>query len=321
MKILAVDDDEFILEIVGEVIRTMGDHEVVTASSAIEAIDFLSREPIQEIDCFLLDIQMPGMDGIELCRALRSCGAFPLTPVVMLTAMTDKRYIDNAYAAGANDYVVKPFEVGELQHRIRQAEQRASLVRKQLQDLDEDAGSSQKPGLLEPIQIFDVDNLIDYYALENYVPLLSRRSLFGSAVVGFHIRKVADIYERCSSLSFRWLIEDVAETISDQLRDYQFLMSYAGNGTFLCVIEEHQVPNLRKLVDAINLSLQKLELQVPTPGNQPVRVCAGDMVRLLGHASDKIENALLQARAHAERRGSDMEARLDEFWYLGRGAQ
>ena len=320
VNILAVDDDPIILEIIVEVVRAMGDHNITAVESGAEAIEFLNANSDRKIDCFILDIQMPGMDGIELCRLLRGSGAFPLTPIIMLTAMSDKRHIDAAFAAGANDYVVKPFEVFELQNRIRQAERRAKTLGPQLSELAPEADLSRKPGLLEHIQIFDVDNLIDYFALENYVPLLSRRSLFGSVVMGFHIRHIADIHERSTSLQFRGLIEDVAETISDHLRPYQFLMSYAGNGTFLCVLEENQIPNRKTLVDNINISLNQLDMQVPTPRNLPVRICSGEMVRLLGYRPDAIESALVVARTHAERTATDAERDFDDFWYNERVA-
>ena len=320
MYILAVDDDPIILELVVEVVRAMGDHTIKGVGSGAEAIEFLAENPDVKVDCFLLDIQMPGMDGITLCNALRTSGAFPRTPIVMLTAMSDKAHIDAAFAAGANDYVVKPFEVFELQTRIRQAEKRAAALEAQMEDITPEEDMARKPGLLEQIHIYDVDNVIDYFALENYVPLLSRRSLFGSVVFGFQIRHIEKIHELATSLQFRGLIADVAETISDHLRPYQYLMSYAGNGTFLCVLEENKIPNRKSLTDNINIAINRLEMQVPTPRGLPVRVCCGDMVRLLGYRRDLIENALVVARTQAEQTAADMDRDFDNMWFYGRTA-
>lgn len=316
MNILAVDDDPIILELIDEVVRSMKDHQVHTVDSAAAAVEFLTENPDIPIDCFLLDIKMPGMDGIEFCRALRGCGAFPLTPIVMLTAMSDKSHIDAAFAAGANDYVFKPFEVYELQNRIKLAEQRASIMAAQMSDMDPDTDKARKPGLLEQIQIFDVDSVIDYFALENYVPLLSKRASFGAVAVGFHIRQVAQIHNRCDSMQFRGLIEDVAEAISDTLRGFTFLMAYAGNGTFLAVIEEDQVPLLPQLVDDVNIRIQRMGMPVPTPANLPVRICAGQMVRLLGYRSSNFLTALNTARESVEQTAAELERGFDDLWPL-----
>ncbi|KUF10386.1 response regulator [Pseudoponticoccus marisrubri] len=316
MHILAVDDDPVILELISEVVPAMGNHTVTTVDSAQTALDYLCSDTAQPVDCFLLDIKMPGMNGIELCDALRQSGHFTFVPIIMLTAMSDKASIDGAFAAGASDFVRKPFEMFELEHRIRRAESRTEHLRQQLEALERDGDSARKPGLLEQIQVYDVDNMIDYFALENYVPMLSRRSLFGSVVLGFHIREVEDIYGMCTNTEFRGLIADVAETISDALRDYQFLMAYAGNGTFLCVIEECRVPKRTILVDQINFQLQRLDIQVPTPRGLPVRICCGEMVRLLGHTPGSISTALIDARGRAEANGRALEREFDSLFIM-----
>ncbi|MEZ5913735.1 MAG: response regulator [Paracoccaceae bacterium] len=241
MHILAVDDDPIILEIIVEVVRSMGDHEASIAESAMEAIGLINTAPVGTYDCCLLDIQMPGTDGIALCKMLRGRKDFRSVPIVMLTAMSDKRYVDAAFAAGANDYIVKPFEVVELQRRIRQAEQRAIRTQAVPGSAQAQAEATGKPDLAEAFHIFDVDNLIDYPALENYLPLLSQPTLYNTVALGFHIRQAAEIHGLCSGLQFRGLIEDVAETISDTLRSQEFLMAYAGRGTFLCVVQENTI--------------------------------------------------------------------------------
>ena len=234
MKILAVDDDPVILELLTEIVRSTKTHEIVTACSARQAVDLLTQDEHDDVDCFMLDIQMPGMDGIELCRVLRTCPHVPYKPIIMLTAMSEKRYIDAAFAAGANDYVTKPFEVFDVLRRIDLAEARARKIVHQAAMLANGAAAeAEKVGLMQPIFIFDVDNLVDYYSLENYVPMMSRRALFGAVSISFHIRRIAEIHESLSGPEFHGLIEDVAETISDEMRDHQYLMAYGGFGTFI----------------------------------------------------------------------------------------
>ena len=89
MRILAVDDDPIILELLTELLATFGQHEVDTAESAKEALARLSDPAAGIYDCFLLDIQMPETDGIELCGLLRQTQAYARSPILMITAMSD----------------------------------------------------------------------------------------------------------------------------------------------------------------------------------------------------------------------------------------
>ena len=62
---------------------------------------------------------MPELDGIELCKIVRLMPKYQTTPIIMITAMSEKSYIDNAFLAGATDYVTKPFDKMELVTRIK----------------------------------------------------------------------------------------------------------------------------------------------------------------------------------------------------------
>ncbi|TYB83395.1 two-component system response regulator [Oceaniovalibus sp. ACAM 378] len=120
MRILAVDDDEFVLEMLSILVPTIGYKEIYTAASAGHALELITaaREPFQ---CILLDIRMPVMDGIEFCDLLRRLPDFAACPIIMVTAMADKSYVAQAYEAGATDYIIKPFDVNVLSMRLAAA--------------------------------------------------------------------------------------------------------------------------------------------------------------------------------------------------------
>jgi CheY-like chemotaxis protein len=113
MKILSVDDDWMILELLELAMSVSGQHELTTVTSGEKAIQLLEQGE-QRFDCFLLDIQMPHIYGVELCRVIREMPMYKRTPILMATAMSQKVYIDRALAAGASDYVTKPFDFEEL---------------------------------------------------------------------------------------------------------------------------------------------------------------------------------------------------------------
>jgi CheY-like chemotaxis protein len=120
MKILAVDDDEFILETLSMLVIKAGYAEIETATSAGAALERITSSS-ESFQCILLDIQMPVMDGIEFCDLLRRLPDYADCPIIMITAMTDKLYIAQAYEAGATDYIIKPFDVNALSARLAAA--------------------------------------------------------------------------------------------------------------------------------------------------------------------------------------------------------
>ena len=118
MKILAVDDDQLQLDMLTAILNDAGYSDVTTVTSGALALHELNN-PNATFDSILMDIQMPELDGIELCKIVRLMPKYQTTPIIMITAMSEKSYIDNAFLAGATDYVTKPFDKMELVTRIK----------------------------------------------------------------------------------------------------------------------------------------------------------------------------------------------------------
>ena len=323
MRILAVDDDPIILELLGQFVEIIGMHELTTADSALEALDMLDDPDTGPIDCFMLDIQMPGMDGIELARRIRETARHADTPILMLTAMSDKRYIDAAFAAGATDYVTKPFEIAELKERISVVEGMAEARQQRTKKIfagKSAADQASQVALFEPISIYDVDNVIEYSSMENYVAQLSRSALFGSTTFAFSIREIEGFHEAMSSFEFYSLISDVAEVISDTLQGHQFLMSYAGSGTFVCITESGWRPNMNGLMDAVNLELSQTELFDNYGQRIHPRVSAGQAVRLIWKSGNSVMDALAQAHSSAEAASQAHTRAMANYWQVDQTA-
>lgn len=105
-KVLIVDDEERMRAMLALHLRQV--FEVKTVASGEEALDALNREPM---DLVILDVLMPGMDGWEVCRRIRERSS---APVLMLTALSDIDDKLEAFGAGADDYLTKPFDPREL---------------------------------------------------------------------------------------------------------------------------------------------------------------------------------------------------------------
>ena len=111
-RILVVDDDLALAEMIGIVLGSEG-FDVATCSDGVQALDVFHQE---NPDLILLDVMLPGMDGIEICTRIRKESD---VPIVMLTARTDTADVVAGLEAGADDYVPKPFKPKELVARVR----------------------------------------------------------------------------------------------------------------------------------------------------------------------------------------------------------
>ena len=112
--ILCVDDEESLAALVRQILVLAG-HEVVIARDGFAALQSLAaREP----DLVVLDRSMPGMDGLEVCRRLKSNPFTSRVPVLMLTALSHLDSKIEGFDAGADDYLGKPFEPRELAARV-----------------------------------------------------------------------------------------------------------------------------------------------------------------------------------------------------------
>ena len=121
-RILIVDDEQVVRDSLGEWFRDEG-YEADTADSAKVALEKLAAA---KWDIFLLDIRMPGIDGLELQRKLKE--AHPEAVVIIMTAYASVESAVEAMKQGAYDYIIKPFNPEDLEHTIRKAVERKQLV-------------------------------------------------------------------------------------------------------------------------------------------------------------------------------------------------
>lgn len=321
MKILAVDDDPLILEVLQEFIWSIGSYDLTVAESGKAALALINGAGPGAFDCFMLDIQMPKMDGIKLTMHIRKISGYADTPIVMLTAMSQKKYVDKAFAAGATDYATKPFEVTELRARLGMAEALANARSSNPHRNSAVDGASSMPAgelvkrpLHEPLFINDVDNVIKCTAMENYVSQLSRSALLGSTVFAFTIRRIEAYYNALSTYDFHGMIEDAAEVISDRLAGQQNLITYAGNGTFICIVESGYNPDMEELMDDVNIAFARAELFRTGGERMHPRVSVSCSVRLIWKSGSAVLNALSQVQTSAERAAAEHEkSRVDYF--------
>ena len=123
--LLVVEDDDSIRETVGEVLRAEG-YDVLTCGDGAEALNLFTSEPAQQVDLLVLDLMLPGLGGLDLCRELRRINNN--TPILVISARDSETDRVLGLEVGADDYLVKPFGLRELVARCR------ALLRRAQQD-------------------------------------------------------------------------------------------------------------------------------------------------------------------------------------------
>lgn len=258
MKILMVDDEPLFIDLISKYLNDLGYHDVTHASSGHEALALIECAE-EQFDCFLLDIRMPGMSGVELCRNIRKAPEYAFSPIVMITSMTEKSFVDAAFKAGANDYVTKPIDRLEIDARMGMVK---ALVAERaqagqlLQKLDE-AESNDMPAVDfdTPIILDDADFLMPFSSLENYLLRLGNLRLMSSVAVGFHVVGGAEIHRHTSALEFSDILSEVALAIQASIIADSYILSYSGGGNFCGVFMRKSRIEIEDLETQINDSL------------------------------------------------------------------
>jgi CheY-like chemotaxis protein len=113
--IVVIDDEPRIRELLVELLTPEG-YNILTATDGKDAMDLILKS---KPDLILTDIRMPRLDGITFCKALRLDREARTIPIIVLTALNSRGQLEEAMAAGADDFVGKPFDAVELKIRVR----------------------------------------------------------------------------------------------------------------------------------------------------------------------------------------------------------
>ena len=301
MKILAVDDEPLILRLLETTLTGLGYSENTFAESGAEALKCLNDAP-EPFDCILLDIRMPNLSGIDLLKQIRKIPEYRATPIIMLTALSEKSYIDESFANGATDYLTKPLDATDLLARLRVARLLGEA----------NAEHQPRPGALPPpegekfdfddaIQIEDVPRVVSSLAMENYLLQLGRLGMFKLGMIGFQVRNASNLYAREGCDEFREILTDVADCIFEATRAVNPVISYLGSGCFIAIVPRSPNFSIEDLEDLITTHLVNYRAEDGFDADKEVRVLVGEQINgsLFGASPLKIID---QAMASVQKR-------------------
>ncbi|NEY92143.1 response regulator [Tabrizicola oligotrophica] len=298
MKILAVDDDPVFLELLLRTLRSQGHADVTTAGSAREALALLANAQ-RPFDCLLLDIQMPEINGVQLCQAVRGLEVYRRTPIVMITAMSGKSFVDDAFTAGATDYITKPLDRLELKARMgmvaRLHDERQRMAVLERQTAPNASLPEFRVDFAAPLLIPGVDRAFEYLALENYLLTLGIKRLYSVGAFAINIENADLIFSKTNAAAFVNMLGDVATAILDGLKTEQVMLSYAGGGNFVILVQRNFSIDVEELALMIDLVLGDFE-SIYTADRIPMpRIRIGELVRGSIFASTRPTRILDQA--------------------------
>jgi len=252
MRILAVDDDPVMLDLLGAALEDSGFDDITFAASAEDALELIDVASTP-YDVFLLDVMLPEINGIEVCRHLRSLTRYRAAPVIMITASRARTMMARAFEAGATDFVSKPIDPLELVTRIKLAAMLSDAQRReqmsaqaveemsQLTDLSFDAWFDLHPSM----------GCTGFLALENDL-LRGAETLHEVALFTVQIDNALGVFRGSTPGQFRASIESVARALNAAVDDGQTRFAYAGRGAMFCVTQAHNQFDAGQLQEKTN---------------------------------------------------------------------
>jgi DNA-binding response OmpR family regulator len=163
MRVLIVDDDPVSLRLLDAALKKMR-HEVLTAHDGLEAWEIFQRS---DIPLIITDWLMPRMTGVELCQAVRAEARDKYSYIVLVTTLSGHEKTVEGFRAGADDYLVKPFQFDDLAQRIAVAERmRAAMNAKVEASLRSTVEAVQSENTATPVLLESMKTLSEFYRRE-----------------------------------------------------------------------------------------------------------------------------------------------------------
>jgi two-component system cell cycle response regulator len=271
VKILAAEDNPVFQSMLRALLTKWG-YEVVVAKDGTEALRALEAEDAPRLA--ILDWMMPGIDGVDVCRRVRSVGREPYIYILLLTARTDSEDLVAGMDSGADDYLTKPFKAPELHARLR-AGQRILDLQEQLlaarEELRQEATHDSLTGLLNRHAILGV--------LEIELARAARESQHLSILMA-DLDNFKQVNDSHGHLAGDAVLRETANRMKESVRRYDSLGRYGGE-EFLVVLPGCNTEGALAQAERIRISLGRTAFSFGTE-SLPVTCSIGSACCLPG---------------------------------------
>ncbi|QFT47358.1 Transcriptional activator protein CzcR [Roseivivax sp. THAF40] len=261
MRILVVDDDPVFLELTTVRLEQKGLTDLTLAASSEDALKIIDAQ-VTPFDCILLDILMPGMDGIELCALLRQRSEYRATPIIMITATREIENMDRAFDAGATDFLRKPLDEIDLTGRIRMAMLlvdalgNAQKSRETLRAVLDNGSDFDLVDVSKRICFRDAEGMLDYFQLENKL-LQLKEGNYQASLYRIDLNDIWKKKKRHQLSDTAVLLHKFSKALSEIKLEKPFWYSYIGAGRFICCVVGRISINSTPLREQVDIVIHK----------------------------------------------------------------
>jgi len=274
-------------------LQTWG-YRVIAVDDGSKALDVVQRnETIPEL--IILDWLMPGMDGLDLCRRIRDRQQDRYQYVLLISGRDDKQDVIKGLDAGADDYLTKPLDAGELQARLRSGKRILSLQHDLIQAREDLRYQATHDGLT---------GIWSRGAALNLLECELRRGIRAEALTGIlmidvdHFKNINDTY---GHLVGDAVLKEVAGRISRAMRSYDFVGRYGGE-EFLAILSNCSADDLRLVADRARTVVAESPIRVNSV-DVGVTVSIGAAVARNGTPGAELLSSADEALYEAKRAG------------------
>ena len=263
MNILLVDDSEDFRDITDALLNDAGYPDIANAGSAKEAFDILHLDDAAAApapaDLILLDILMPGIDGIEACARIRNDSRYVDVPIIMLTNLDDIDSLAKAFVAGANDYVTKTNDRVELLARIRSALRlkgeldRRKARERELFDFIANWGDRHAPTWID-----DATGLLRGEIGEAYLTATSEHGTEQASIIALAVDRLDAYRASRGEAATRDMLSRIAHAVQRTQASIGAVAASYRNGLIILVVPELNASAARQLAEALRSSVSRL---------------------------------------------------------------
>lgn len=242
--ILIVDDNPVVVKLIEELLKRAG-YRIKMVSSGDEALAALADIVP---DLILLDVDMPGKSGLTICQTIKKDPRTSDIPVLFVTARAEREDIIGGFAAGGQDYIIKPFTRAELLARV----QTHMALRKAQQDL--------QASVIRYRNLSNIDDLTGFYntryLYQTLQEQLDRKQDLPLSVVFIDIDNFKNVVDSYGHLNGSSTIAELAEIIMPLLPEGCYGVSYGGD-EFVLVLAEHGRREGHRVAEQIRLAIEQ----------------------------------------------------------------
>jgi phosphoserine phosphatase RsbU/P len=307
MRILIIDDSEDARDLTEGMLLSAGFDDVVAAASGWEALKVLdigrNSDEGPGVDIVLLDVIMPEMDGVETCARIRNDPRCADLPIIMVTSLDDTDALNNAFLAGANDYVIKPVNRMELIARVRAALRlKAELDRRQARERELLGFLSSWGSRRASLWIDETTGLFVGEVAEAYLTSATGyESNAAMSIVALTIDRFEGYRSAHGDNAANGVMAQVARAVRRLAATIGIVAASYRNGMIILVAPEFGANSARELGETLHSTVSKLRLPNTESATEHVTASVAtvtgqvkgsiDRVHLLTQAIAKVQDA------------------------------